>query len=572
MVVSVNVNRTVRLAALCSLMQACGEDTAAGGGSSDDTFGVTDESTGGDSTDAGSVDVSTDESTGDSGGTSTGTDPDTTGDTGEPAGDLRTFYELNTDPEAPVLAFVDLLDGVPSAPSEIAAFTEDRGFSLEADRWLVVHSDAAPELTLYDTATPPPFSSWPLDLPGDTTFHQIFATVDGGSTWLIAASTGTTGDLYVVDVADDGPSATWNVDGDLDVTTTSTGNSAFVLDDQRIAFRASDDVAGTASIWLGPANDAAPAPLLIEETPDSALYGPSAAPSGTALAYFVGGTSVEPGPAHYVDLATEPIGAPVELGMLPGMTSMRFIRFAPDSSGLALTQQSDVAGDIAWFEIADGVPAPPVQVSTGESAGLTAFDSDWSPDSRWLTFIIVETYARFVVRFEDGVPGVATRITEPGEQSDNEVYFSPDSQFLYVATSTETPEGRVLRVPLDGDVPGASETISAPLAGVQQVVFTADAGTLYYSGWEGPQDPAHAWWIDLSGAVPTPAMRVDSGLAVGEEVFAGYLSANGSHAMYTVRLENPDGQRNVVVDLSTGVELSLAEGAYIGFAAMQSLR
>ncbi|HET6585796.1 MAG TPA: hypothetical protein VFG69_20210 [Nannocystaceae bacterium] len=560
------------IAGLALWCTACGDDASAVGGSSEeDGSSSADDGVDTGSTGADGVDGSTDDGTDDATATTTGTDPDTTGGTGEPAEDLRVFYELATDPEAPVLAFVDLVDGVASEPLEIASYTGDRGFSLEADRWIVVRDDAAPELTLHDVHSPPPFTSWPLDVPGDTTFQQVVATIDGGSTWLLAASDGSVGDLYVVDVGNEGPSEPWNVNGDLD-TIALGGDPAFVLDDQQVAFRASDDVAGTASIWLGPAHDAAPGPVLIEEVPDAALYGPSANEDGTALVYLVGGSNLAPESAHYVDLAAEPVGAPVVLGMLPGMTSVRFTRFAPDGSGVAFTQESDVAGDLAWIAIVDGIPASPVQVSTGESAGLVAFDSVWSPDSRWLTFVVVETYARFVVRFDAGVPGVATRITDPGEGSGNAAFFSPDSQFMYVATSTDASEGRVLRVALDGDVPGAAETLSGPLVGVQQLVLAEDGRSLYYSGREGSDDPAHAWWVDLSGDVPAAPARVDSGLAPDEQVFAGLLTPSGSYALYTVQLEDPDGQRKVVVDLSTGVETSLADGALIGFTALRSLR
>lgn len=341
-------------------------------------------------------------------------------------------------------------------------------------------------------------------------------------------------------------------------------------DEQSVAFQSVDDE-GNRALWIGPANDAAPPLVEIVGIVGDELHGPYAPTAGDALVYLVGGPPNRAESAWYVDLASDPAGTPALLGLIDGTTGFGDVRWAPNGSGVAFRQSiADGPADIAWVGIEDGVPAAPVQVSTGASQGVVVqFESAWSADSQWFAYLAGETEGLFVVPFADGEPGEPTTILDADEAVTSDFLFGPDSNVLYVGTEIGALEGRVRRVALDGDAPGLAETISGPLVELRRVVLAADGRSLLYIGSTDEGEPAHAWVVDLSGDVAGAPVQIDQSLVNEEEVTFGALSPTSTHALYSVYVGGPGLYRRVVVDLANGAEYVLSEGDPVGWVTMR---
>lgn len=560
----------VGVAVAVAALAACAGDTTTGGADAD-----------------GSTDASTthDPTTGTTSGTSDGTPTtavdgsDTSSSSGSSGGettegatpgpDLRVFYNDESDPDVRVLTLVDLIDGVLGDPIAYFPTQVDAVATLVTDRWLVAREFASPAtLTLLDLDTPPPFDSHPLELQGSPDDARVLDLA--GDRWLVATY-GAATDLHVYAIADDGSaSSPWHVDGDLTPSAAGGGDIAFVRDGQQVLFAADDEMANTSAIWLAPADEDAPMAFPLVEHPGTDLYGPMLAPDRAGLIYRTGGIIPASHAAHFVDLASDPVGAPIELGALPDTLLLGQLRWAPDSSGVTVLHlRAGDASDLAWIPIADGMPLAPVQLSAGASAGR-ASGATWSDDARWVALAASDPSETFLVRIVDGVASPEMPVAAAGVQSDpTSVVFSADAQFLYLVLDHDDG-GEVARVSLAGDTPSAPESLTPTLVGVWQLLLSADDGTLYVAGNE-PGDPVrHAWAIDVSGAEPGAPVRIDEGIARDEELFGGMLTADGSHVGYSVWTPMQQ-RRQAIVDRATATTYAIAGGGPVGSVWMQPL-
>jgi hypothetical protein len=538
---------------------ACGDDTQSSGDSESSESSTT-------SSDGGIVDDSSSSSDSDSSGTPDPTtgDPDTTGGSGEPGEDVRVYYEVRSQPDAPVLEAVDLVDGVATDPLELVTFAGPRHLSLVGDRWLAATSaevmpGVTAELAAYDLQAQPP-TMWPIEVPAQAVSAHMVARDPTGARWLF--STGSSGefDLYVVELGDDGPGPLWPVDVDGGIDVDVLDSPGFVRGGESVVIR--DGLGdGSSGIWLGPADELAPPLVLLVDGPIVNAY-PD--PPGTGL--FV----MQDAGGVYLDLRDEVPGAPQPLVLLPGPSELGWPAFAPDGGGLALVQQGrEGPSNVAWIEIEDGVAMPAVQLSTGASADVADFVGGYSPDGRWLTFS-GESQELFVVDFGDGTPGPATSIIADESVASLASTFAPDSQSLYYRG--ETAEGtRLRRVALGGDVPAAPESLSDPLFSIVYIFVAADSQSIYFSGVESAGEPIEAWWVDVSRDTPAAPVRINEDLPQYDSVSSGDLTPNGSHALLSIQYAAKFAHAEVV-DLSSGFRLPLAGGAPIGFATMRALR
>jgi hypothetical protein len=551
-------------------LAGCGDDAVpAGGDTSSDT---------GDDSSAGSLSASTitspstsaDESSTSASGSS---DESESGSTTEsiPAGpDIRVIYAPDTIANSRPLDFTDVIDGSASEPVTAVETLGTGTYQRIADHWLAVAAVSNAAVSAVDLASPGAPTVWALELPEAAVNGRVVGTNTDGSLWVVITSDGAVADLHVHPLADDGPGAPWAVDGDLNPSS-SQGDVALALDDTRVAFRSFDADSGAASIWLGPASSDAPALEQIVETPDAALYGPLVDAGGTGLFYRSGGLPAAAQDGWFVDLASDPTGEPQPLGLLAGKQSFDFVRLAPDGSGAAITQGADDdTADVAWIAVQDGVPAAPVQLSTGASSGLAPFNSGWSPDARWLAFSTDLPRTLYVVPFAGGVPGDPVALTDAGVAADVLPRFSVDSQHGYYYAE-QGMVGTIMRVALDGAAPGTAQAVSDELAVFQDFVVSADDATLCYAG-AGPDDEVlHAWCVDVSGDAPAAPVAIDHDLLRDEQVFSVELSDDSNHLLYGVTIAEGGG-RQLLLDRVSGLETVLAEGESVGFSMLFGLR
>lgn len=565
--------------ALVAALAACADDGAATPVDTDDssssssthdpTTSVTAPDSSGSSSTT-SVD-SSETSSSSSTGESSSSESSSTGGVENPGPDLRIFYADQSAPDVDVLTVVDLVDGVLGEPVVYFPTEADAVGTLVTERWLIAQELTTPTtMTLLDLETPPPFESHPLALPDSPSVANVFDVVD--DRWLISTCCDAVA-LHVYTIGDDGSaSAPWLVDDAHAATAVGGSAIAFVRDGAQVVFRAHDELADTTAIWLAPADEAAPAAATLAEAPGTALYGPSLAPDRQGLVYRTGGTIPASLALHFVDLASDPAGAPIELGALPDTVSIGQVRWAPDSSGVTvLHDHADGTHDLAFIPITDGLPLPPVQLSAGETAGRVV-GGGWSRDSRWVSLIASDPYQSFLVRIEDGVASPELpAVAPPLEIDPTIVEFSNDSQHLYLVLDHGPGAAEVVRVSLAGDTPSEPESLMPMLLGVWQLSLSADDGTLFVSG-EDPDDDGvrHAWTIDVSGDAAGDPVRIDEDLASEEEVFVGMLTANGSHVAYSVSLPTPL-RREAVLDRTSGITYPIADGAPVGSVWLRPL-
>jgi hypothetical protein len=480
-------------------------------------------------------------------------DPD-----GPPGPAVRTLYENRARPDAPVLERVDIVGDTPTEPVELVVFDGEKELALAGDRWLeAIVRSSPPELTAYDLHADPP-TAWPIEIPAENFVVHVDARDASNARWLITATNSDDRDLYVVDLDDDGPSPLWWVDGDdsLDVDVLDT--PGFVRDGESVVFRESG-ASLTEAIWLGPASELAPPPTVVFDAPEIVNVCPDPRGHGLFVMQFEGGA--------YIDIRADVPAAPQPLVMLPGGRDPSWPHFAPDGSSLAMVQSdTNDDGNVAWFEIVDGVVMDAVQLSTGASAGHVSFVGDFSPDGRWLVYVTHEPGQLWVVDLADGIPGAPVLVLEDEDLVLLETWFSPDSQFLYYRGETAPNESRLRRVALDGDAPGAPETLSPTMSSIPRVVVAGDSRSVYFMALETDGGDTQAWWVDLSGDAPAPAVRLAEGIADGTR-----LTSDSAYALLKLPAANGASRREVV-DLSSGYRFMLANGADIGFAQLQSLR
>jgi hypothetical protein len=367
-----------------------------------------------------------------------------------------------------------------------------------------------------------------------------------------------TNDLYAFDMRDDGPSEPRHVEAELPATST-VGDGVFVLGDTRYAFPARDLPAQTSSLWLGVIDPVGSSVELVAEIDlPREIHDPMVDPAGTLLVYIEGqGSSDEI--AYVVDLARKPIGSPMAVDTLLGAESTRAIRFSPDGSGFAAWQgpaATGEPGDFVWVGISDGVPLPPIALTTTTLAGLGRTFVGWSSDARWGAFTTDAPTSVHIVRMDSALPeSTITLATNPND----DFVFAPDASHAYFAATTAEGATVVQRVALAGDEPGAPEALSPPCAEVEQIVLAADGRSLVYLAIAPDETTRHAYWVDLSGAEPVAAVRLDSAADDGEGPSFARVSGTGKHVVYSSTAPSV-GFGAVLVDTATLVETPLAGG------------
>jgi len=537
--------------------QASSDDGVAGSGSeATDTDTDTD------------PDPSAGEPTSDSGGSvDSGDSGDSTG--GELSDDTRVVYEVVGATSGQV-EVIDVIDGVPSEPSTVYQLDAREHFLRIVDRrWLLIEQQDPFHAEAFDLTTAPPFASWSFDeLPAATLGHldSVDAT---GSVWVFDISDGVSNDFYAVDMTDDGPGQPWHVDADVPAGLGIRAGT-FAVDNTRFVFSARDLPTGMSSIWFGPIDAADPPPMLVVEANAPGeeiiqhLY-----PTGTLLVYFEGQGSTDQ-TAYVVDLASEPVGAPMPVATIGGATSSSFQGFAPDESGFAALQATNVSagtGDFVWVAIDNGVPQAPVALTTGALAGLGREFARWSSDGRWAAFTTDAPPSVHLVRFDAGAPAPAVTLAS---NANTDLAFAPDADYVYFAATTQDDTTVFQRVALDGDAPGAAEVISPAYLSVDGFELAADGRSLAYLATPPDDTTRHAFWIDLSGADPEAPIRLDADVDPSGSPGAVSISSTGK----TVLVRHPTDAlpyAGTLVDTTTLVQTPLADDASIGTAFLLPL-
>ncbi len=545
---------------------ACGDDEVPAGNDSS--------SEGGSST--GTTTTMTTSSTGvDESSSSAGASTDTS-ESGSTTGDVvagpdvRIVYKPDTIANAHPLDMIDVIDGSPTEPLTVIETMGAGAYDRVGDHWLSVAAMSEAAITVVDLASASPPMTWPLELPAAATHARLVTSNADGSLWVVSSDDGSTADLHVHPLAEDGPGAPFHVDGEL-APATSSGEIALVQGGQRVAFRTAED-GGGAAIWLGPASADAPPLESLVETPDVALFGPNVDATGTKLIYRTGGLAVSTLEAWFVDLDSDPIADAQPIALLPEKQSFGSLRLSPDGTGVAGTQE-DVDGvvDLAWVGFDDGLPTVPVLLSEGALAGNTPFTPAWSPDGRWLAFSSEFPRQLYVIPFSGGAPGEAIAVSEPGVPTEVVPEFSADSSQAYFVAE-DGGVSTVMRVALDGDMPGETQAVSAGLERFQQFVIAQSGDMLCYVGAEVFADLLGAWCVDVSGDEPATPVRIDEGLdaELEEEVVTLLVSADDNYVLYAVATD--DGLRKVLLDRTSGLSTSLVDGEPSGFALLFGLR
>ena len=545
--------------AVATVLAGCGDDAQSSGASGD--TGDTDSTSSSSSsapTGATSPDTEGDPDTSSSTGADTGDGADTTG--GEWTDDLRVLYEVPVG-ETLRIEVLDVVDGVPGEATPIYELDQgDHFFYQPGNRWLFLSQRQPFFGVAFDLSTPPPFTSWNISdmLPAE--LGSLAAYDASGSHWVLDISDTVESDFYALEMSDAGPSTPFHVDAGIPETV-GVLRGAFTQDDERFVFSARDLVNHTGSLWTGPLAPTDPAPETVLEFPAmneeiSSLYED---PSGRFLVYVVGGGSSDH-IVHLIDLTHGLVDEGLTIGAIEPGFGTPHLRFAPDASGVAALQCDGTIytpGEIVWAAIVDGVPQPPVALTTGLLAGHGYDKVLWSSDARWIAFGTRDPHGVHVVRIDDDGPGETITLSDDPIET---FAFAPDASYLYFTATT--PAGAVVlqRVALGGDEPGAPEVLSAEYPEIESFALAEDGSALVYLAHEADGTSRHVYWIDISSSDAAPALRMDAD--ADSFPTSVQISRTGRHIVY--RRQHPtEGYAAVLVDTETTVETPLADGAAI---------
>jgi len=308
--------------------------------------------------------------------------------------------------------------------------------------------------------------------------------------------------------------------------------------------------------------------------PDLYANTPTFVPDQEAVFYSVDDDPM-PGPTDdslwFVDISGPVPTVPLRVDdPLPDEFDVRGPLVAPDGHALVYWVGQTVEGDLMFVDLAPGVPQPPVLVSTLGAEQTLINNHRWSPDSRFIAYLAAheqpDTDDLHLVEASGDAPGEPILVTGgliPGGGV-SFYTFDPSSSWLYYVAQQEGPDPQMYRVELSGSEPGAPQRVSGrngPLTG--EIIGSLDFASVLYTAEPGSPFGRELHFVDVSGADPSEAIRINAPLADGVEVaFSSKFSRDGSVVLYGERgPEDDDPSPLRLVDLTSGEVLLASEDA-----------
>ena len=273
----------------------------------------------------------------------------------------------------------------------------------------------------------------------------------------------------------------------------------------------------------------------------------------------------------FVDLSGPVPTAPLRVDdPLPDGLGIRSPRIAPDGHALLYLAGEPGEGDLMFVDLTAGVPQPPVLVSSLVDEPFWLVRFDWSPDSRFITYLAEtehpDTPDLHIVEAPGAAPGEPVRITGVVPNGSVRGYaFDASSRWLYYVAEEDERVAQLYRVDVSGSEPGARQRVSGDDGAVSgNITGSHDWSTVLYLAGSGTSGASELYVVDVSRVVPGTAVRISPPLAEGIEVSEAYFSRDGSVALYHQTGptgKDPDDHPVKLVDLTSGSVHTLAADA-----------
>ena len=146
--------------------------------------------------------------------------------------------------------------------------------------------------------------------------------------------------------------------------------------------------------------------------------------------------------------------------------------------------------------------------------------------------------------------------------------FDAASHWLYVVAPDGPQSRSLIRVDVSGAQPGAPQTLyevqAQGIGPSGELRFSHDGDTLLFTATDADDGPLELWGVDVSGAEPGAAFRVNAPLAAGERVtYGARISPDDTAVAYRVGGEDPESPTRLMLAAlaSPGVAIEVAEDA-----------
>ena len=246
---------------------------------------------------------------------------------------------------------------------------------------------------------------------------------------------------------------------------------------------------------------------------------------------------------------------------------------APDDRAVVYWVGTGLAGDAMYVALEAGVPEAPVLLSTLGPQQTIPIDLGWSPDARWVLYLAEHAAAetRDVFLVDTTGPGLSEpfQVTAlPDGSSPEAQMFDAASHWLYVVAPDGPQSRSLIRVDVSGAQPGAPQTLyevqAQGIGPSGELRFSHDGDTLLFTATDADDGPLELWGVDVSGAEPGAAFRVNAPLAAGERVtYGARISPDDTAVAYRVGGEDPESPTRLMLAAlaSPGVAIEVAEDA-----------
>jgi hypothetical protein len=529
---------------LCTI--ACGDDDA----TPIDTDGSTGASTGVDATASTQSPPGTSTDIDDTGSVSTSSGDDTSGsDSGTTTGGQstgRASLILRADLDTPgvdQLYRIDYVEGVLTDPLEISGPPGEgiglTPFSDSGTKLFYRAIDSPPPPYMYipidggEAGSVSPVSQAPAPEAGAFSQPVLFADETRVAYWAAEDTAGTNQAIYLADidsvavsppvVAVATPPAGEHLDTDVVVSASN----------EWMSYSHSTE-GGAANTWILPISPLESGAAVQVSDLDQAtqrVTGPAVFVPGDQAVWYRADRDIDlVNEIFFVDISGPTPAAPVKVNdPLSPEQYLNPARISPDRTRLAYFVGQDLLGDVYVVTFDGNTVSAPLDVSTLGDGEAAPSRLDWSPDGNWLTYVAEHEQAGaqdlYLVDMSGAEPSEPMLVTQPGvvvEGGIAAVVFDPTADWLYIIASIENEAPELYRCELSSGSPGELQKVSGELVDggwlPGTIVLSHDSSRVLYHAFEDDPDALELYMVDISGAEPGPATKLNAPLAAGENV------------------------------------------------------
>jgi Tol biopolymer transport system component len=244
------------------------------------------------------------------------------------------------------------------------------------------------------------------------------------------------------------------------------------------------------------------------------------------------------------------------------------VAFSPDNRKIAFIGDFRVDGVSELFvvDLFQGFASGPQVASGPQGANGDVLDFVWSPDSSRLLYssdeLVDGVNELFVVDVSGATPGPAAPVSPIlpafGDVSTQDFWWSPDGRWaLMLADVAVDGDLELWAADLGGALPAPAVPLHPPLPVGSDVddglVFVPDGSAVIFLADLDAPDDHNLYLVDLSGAGPGPAVRLNRALPAGGDVsFDDYgLSPDGRRLFYVADQAADNDFELFLVEVST---------------------